>query len=568
MVDIRLISILPTQTAQGVQASPISQGTGGQTPGPLLNLPAGNILSGFIINRDPAGNPILRTPQGDITFKSDIFLKIGAEVVIRLVGTKDHTEARILSIDGKPPPEQPARPASTAEPGVTVSRTAPETPASSPRTPATPQSPAQISAPTPSTPPVTTARAPVNGVVVAPPPPTTPGAANPPVTLPTGTQITVNVVSVTPATEHQLATIQQPVAPPTATNTPYAAYTRTAGATVAIPPAAPPPVAATATPLSATVAPPPAPSLAGQTVTAIVVGHEPGGETLVQLPQGVVRLQTGAALPQGSKVTLHITQTTPPAPALATGTPLPAPLTEIAYQWSSLQQIAELLAARDGMPLSAPWLPALSAPAASTTAGAAVTPQTIASGLLFFLAALRGGDFNNWLGQDNVRWLQQNGHEALARKAQAEFVQMGRPFSEAPAPATTQSWQTLIFPFVASGHWQQARVFVKRDREHGKNARDKKSDDTRFIVEVTLSQLGDLQMDGFVRRQQKATEFDLVIRSRSPLDDAMQQHILGIYSDMGELTGYQGNLVFQAVREFPVRPLEEIVAEHTGGVIA
>src|SRR5262249_48602141 len=146
----------------------------------------------------------------------------------------------------------------------------------------------------------------------------------------------------------------------------------------------------------------------------------------------------------------------------------------------------------------------------------------------------------------NADWLDNQGHSALLRKAGDEFTLLARQFTEA-AP---NHWQALFFPVATGNEWQQVRMFVKRDRKPlGKRA--KGDEDTRFIVEVSLSHMGELQMDGFVRRQDKAVQFDLYIRSLIPLDPAMQQDILEIYNNTGQLTGYKGGLLFQAVKEFP-----------------
>jgi hypothetical protein len=113
------------------------------------------------------------------------------------------------------------------------------------------------------------------------------------------------------------------------------------------------------------------------------------------------------------------------------------------------------------------------------------------------------------------------------------------------------------------------RLFVKRDRkQQGANQQEKKSDDTRFVVEVDLTQLGELQLDGFVRKQEKDVQFDLVLRSLTPLEPEVQQDIFEIYNATGAITGYKGSLTFQAVREFPVNPMEDIAGNENDDVMA
>ena len=100
MIDIRFISVLPVQTIPGAQSVQPSQGGAPQAP---INFPTGSILSGFIVNRDASGNPILRTEKADIVFATNFFLKIGSEVVIRLENRAGRQQAHILSVNCQPP---------------------------------------------------------------------------------------------------------------------------------------------------------------------------------------------------------------------------------------------------------------------------------------------------------------------------------------------------------------------------------------------------------------------------------------------------------------------------------
>jgi len=558
MVDIRLISILPTPGVQQPQS--VSQGSAG-APGVFITFPPGSILSGFIVNRDATGNPVLRTESGDVTFQTNFFLKIGSEVVIRVETRGNAPQAHIISVNGQPPEmvAVAAEPQANTDKGVIISRTLAQN---------APPPAAQTNAPT-----TTVVRAPtiaVTGVLLTPLPGTPPDAPEPP-------PLVFRVVQLQTPTPPPAYTVDNP-----ATQTPYAAYARTVASvpstapsnpSTTLPPvqpvtlqtpatsnpvATPPPAQAAASQTQATPLPvsnaPPTPLITGQVFTAPVLSIEPTGEPLVQTPAGIVRLQ-GTQLPPNSKITLEVLPSQTP---IATSGPLPAALPELARQWTSLSQIATLLAARPDAP--APWLSLVHSPTAPTLS------QQISSGLMVFVAALRGGNFHNWLGEDNVRFLQQTGHEPLVRKAEAEFMTLVRAFTE--PSAQTGSWQSLFFPVAVDGQLQQVRMFLKRDRKNSKKPEGKPEDDTRFIVEMNLSQMGEMQLDGFVRRAaEKMVEFDLFIRSLSPLETAIQQDIQRIYGDIGQITGYRGKLLFQAVREFPVNPMKEAMAA-SGGVIA
>ncbi len=522
MNDIRLISIVPSPGVS--QSGNISQGSAG-AGGVFVNFPPGSILSGYIVNRDANGNPVLRTDTGDLTFQTKLFLKIGAEITLRIENRGGNLLAHLLTINGQPPESLAAEQAADNDSAAVIlpkfSDFEQKSAAAAPPPPRTLQPH--------TTEPTVIRNAPtvaVSGVLLTPPDAAEPDAPEP-------TPQLFRIVN--------LQTPENPVQ-----QTAYAAYARSAGTPA---PLVTPPVSTA--PATLTPTPDPRPLIPNQVFTAQVIAVEPTGEPLIQTPAGIVRLQ-GTQLPQGAQVTLEVLppQERSPLPPLP-----PAPLPELAKQWTSLQQITTLLATHSGAPMP-PWFPAANTP---------VTSQHISSGLMVFVTALRGGSFSNWLSDDTVQWLQKNNHEPLLKKAEAEFMTLVRAFTE--PTAQSNQWQSLFFPVAVDGQWQQVRMFLKRDRRQNKKTQGSHDDDTRFIVEMTLSQLGELQLDGLVHRATGQVQFDLFIRSLSPLEAAIQHDIQRIYSDMGAITGYKGQLAFQAVREFPVNPMKEAMAQ-SGGVVA
>ncbi|MFW0776673.1 MAG: hypothetical protein ACN2B6_03015 [Rickettsiales bacterium] len=564
MVDVRLITILSqSQQVQGVTQPQVTQGGG--SPNLLVNIPNGSILSGYIVNRDPSGNPILRSERGDIVFSSNFFLKIGSDVTIRVENKPGHTQARILTVNGQPPEVAQNQSAYARDQQVIIGKD----PASA-RPGAAQPSDAVVRNPTGTT---------VTGTLLPPS-----AGSNTALPLPAGTQLALKIATITPPTaEGSPATSTQTSTTSTNTQTTspnsYASYAKPNSTTNA--PSAPTTgtaqtpattsatanttstqaTAPTATTPSATSAPPAAPSAptaaptVGSTIAATVVAKEPGA-ALLQTTFGNIRVVPGAVLPLGGKVTFQLVQLARPDALPAQATLPPAPLLELAHEWSSLKQILGLIDAHNKT--AGESVLALPSSLASTPASPQALPlaQQMSAGLLLFISALRGGDFRNWMGRDNVEWLRRNGHEPLLQKAEGEFLTMARAFGDQPA----HQWQTLVFPFIAAGEMQQARMFLKKDKRNTKD--NDEEEDTRFVLEVELSQLGEMQMDGFVRKHEKTLEFDLIIRSHLPLNETMQNDILEIYNNIGELTGYQGTLQFQAVEEFPVSPLEEVAAEH------
>jgi hypothetical protein len=627
MVDLRVITILPQQPI-GVQQPPNAQSSVYGSQNSISSLTPGTILTGFIINRDASGNPILRTAEsGDIAFVSNFFLKIGSEVQIRIENIAGSILAHILSVDGQSPEEAEARSSFASRPDVILSqailsREPLSTQAQQANTPqnlntSAPLLPSSI----------------VNGTLVALPR----DVANIP-TLPFGTQLSFRLIAVNTPAASGSTYAQTPSQLPTGNAPSYAAYARATGTAIS----SSTPTAATPTTLASSTSPLPAqpqttvsvsaasisqnpapvantpgansvslqpsapnetkgqpltvaanpnassntfsgssviytpatatqPALpqAGQNILATVVSNEPGREVLAQTPLGVVRLQTGGNVPVGSKITFEIFETTLPANQFfaAASTAEPAPLTELAKHWHSLEQIFKLLSGRDnasGVDFIQPNMPWLRMNE-SANLQTLLTPKSLPAGMLFFMNALGAGSFRDWLGKNNAQWLEENGHSMLLQKAGAEFMSISRQFQE----VTPQQWQTLFFPVAVEGQVQQARLFVKRDRKEGnKQQNEKSNDDTRFILEVDMSQLGEMQMDGFVRKGDQQTHFDLVIRSKTPLPAEVQKELAQIYTDTGELTGYAGSLQFQSVKEFPIQPMEETGAKPHNNLMA
>ena len=646
----RLITILPTQPVQGISQPPIA-GSGGQLAS-LLNFPVGSVLSGFIVNRDAGGNPILRTASGDITFASNFFLKIGSEISIRVENFAGNTSAHILTVNGQPPEIATAQTATIQQPEVIISGNLAGNVSENPPQTSTPTNTGTNIVETPQTPQIISPNTEIVGKVIAPIVMQTATGETTPI-IPAGTQISMKVVSVN---------VAQPIVTPPVSAAPPAI---SAAPSIAVaPPTIPTPTAPVITPQSPTqpvvieqiivqepnITPPntsltPPPPLGGvgggggynlptQTENAILItpstphpnpppqrGREllstiqsstitqqppitihqplttnsglsatilnssPNGEATLQTPVGLVRVSLGVQLPAGTAINFEITKIQTPdilqasiAPTTSNITATtPAPITELARSAGALNDIFSLLTGLntpDAQNFLQNNIPSFSPPANLPQQQTA----NFLTALLNFAAALKTGNFQEWLGQKNAKWLVDNGHENLLKKASSEFASLSRQFTnstpQTPANSTqSQHWQSLFFPIAVDGQLQQARLFVKRDKEQQQgNNGQKTEEDTRFVLEMDLTHTGQMQMDGFVRRSNNSgagnTQFDLVIRSHQPISATAQSDISKIYSDTGEITGYSGSINFQTTQNFPVNPMEEIISGQQKGVMA
>ncbi len=539
----------------------------------LAALPTGSILTGFVLNRDPAGNPILRTDSGDFLLQSKLFLKIGSEVVIRLSGSGVNARANLVSVDGLPPEEAAALPAhGEVHDVVATPRQALGTPTAlqsgTTQLPFTGNASANSqtgSANTGTQATVQTGAAPATQqatitqatLIRAATQAEMPAGMT---ALPTNTQLRVQVLTIAPPIPPNTPVASETPQPSGSANTAlpsYNAYTRNIPLQTSLPSTLPSPLS-TSTPAGNQTPLPSSP------LVTTVLRSFPSGEMLLSSALGDVHVALPIALPEGSRVTIQVLQALSPEAALVANTPTnpTAVLPALAQGWDSVEQLLTQLVSADPkaakqfvqnvLPHVLPNNPNNPNPMQSGL-------QNLSTGLLFFLNALSNGNMREWIGPRNTQFLENTGHGELLQKAQSEFGMMRQLYADAPP----HSWQALFLPVLVEGEMRPIRFFTRRERERGeKRGRNQpRTGDTRFVVETELSQLGPLQLDGFVKKRDTATEFDLVVRSHGAFSEAEKNELRELYIRTGEATGYTGTIMFQETLEFPVNPMEEVLAQ-------
>ncbi|MBM3565819.1 MAG: hypothetical protein FJX42_06890 [Alphaproteobacteria bacterium] len=162
--------------------------------------------------------------------------------------------------------------------------------------------------------------------------------------------------------------------------------------------------------------------------------------------------------------------------------------------------------------------------------------STLAAGIIMFLAALKTGDIRAWLGEDILRAVGRNRAD-LSRRLESDFRELSRT---AAAPGE-DNWRIAVVPFNAGTAVEQIRLMTRRPP---RDEPGRESDDSRFIVDVTLSRLGRIQLDGLVRKKSK--RLDLIVRTAAPLPETMRADIRRLFAQAGEATGINGLLQFEA----------------------
>lgn len=367
--------------------------------------------------------------------------------------------------------------------------------------------------------------------------------------LASGTRLTVRIAAMAPPPQGAVSG-GQPV--PTGTAQPAAATAPpqpqavppqiappapgAAGTPSPLPPSAgqPGPVAASPPPLPGAVSanplpagPPPAQTA---TLPALVLAQPAGGAALVQSPAGVLSLNVASPLQVGSLLRLEVIGQPLAPPPLAPAPSPPQGLTP--GGWPSLDQAVDTLMQSDRQ--AAEQLMRM-------------IPQAgprLAAALSLFAGAVRAADVRPLLSEPVTRGLERAGRKDLAERLKQEFLDLA---DDAARPLGRGDWQAITLPFAHGANIDPIDLYVHRppDDEDGGG---KKGSEQRFILDVRMSVLGRIQLDGLV--QKDAKRFDLIVRTAEVLPAAMCRDIAGIFAECGQLTGIKGQVSFQAGRPF------------------
>ncbi|ASG20932.1 hypothetical protein [Nitrospirillum viridazoti] len=249
------------------------------------------------------------------------------------------------------------------------------------------------------------------------------------------------------------------------------------------------------------------------------------GQPVVETPRGTLLLQARADLPVGTKVQLATAAAAPELDAV------PPPIDPArGRDWPALREALAVIAASD---------PALAHQLINSVLPRP-TPQ-LTKTLVVFLAALRGGDASGWLGSEAMSTLSKAGRGRLSARLTDDFNSIATQAAE----PNKEGWRTFAVPFGDEVGRLQVHVRAINDEESEEEeggARGVRNRPLRrFLIDLQLSQLGPMQLDGLIW----TGRFDLVIRTRQLLPSSLTRELHGIYSNSLAAVGYSGGLAFQ-----------------------
>lgn len=268
--------------------------------------------------------------------------------------------------------------------------------------------------------------------------------------------------------------------------------------------------------------------LPGETrLSGTVTVNSAAGRMLLQTQWGLLSLDTPLRLPAGSQVELSAVEL-PMSPAHENDTTQQT-------GWTAIDQIVQILTATNSniLPILLQRLPALG---------------PIFGSMLFLLScAARSGNPSDWLGERSFRMIAgvliEDQHHSLVEQLQQDIANMCTPVR---LPGSSDEWQMLLLPFWVGPHMEHVKMVLPRRSKasHGVTAEN----GVRFLVDVSMSRLGALQLDGFIRHKSK--RFDLIIRTHQGLSSEARTDITHLFNGALSQLGFSGDALFQQSQVF------------------
>ena len=168
----------------------------------------------------------------------------------------------------------------------------------------------------------------------------------------------------------------------------------------------------------------------------------------------------------------------------------------------------------------------------------------LAATLLELVVAARSGSLQAWLDEAVIRALERAGQHDVLAALEHDFAGL-RSAGAGPAGS---DWQAMWLPLLWGQRTERIRLATRRPPRDDAEAAARDEDGARFLVDVELSRLGPLQLDGLAKRRSR--RLDLIVRSRSPLPGPARADIGRIFSATLDGFGMSGGVSFQTGGRF------------------
>jgi hypothetical protein len=227
------------------------------------------------------------------------------------------------------------------------------------------------------------------------------------------------------------------------------------------------------------------------------------------------------------------TSTNPQGATQISPTLLPLPLQLAPGAWPVIDEIYQTLT-QTHPPV---------AQAMATITPSPTSPAQMSPAMLFFVAAVRGGDLTQWLSDKTIDALKSTGKSSLLSRLTQEGSNLSRLASE----TLSQDWRALNLPMLYQGDMQKIVLYYRNEYNESANEKNGKTlNGTRFVFDLNLDAMGKVQLDGLFRPVSDAGKrLDLVVRTEQFFSQATQGEMRRVYARALRDTGVTGELLFQ-----------------------
>lgn len=278
----------------------------------------------------------------------------------------------------------------------------------------------------------------------------------------------------------------------------------------------------------------PVSSTSTQTVKGIVFQPQASDRPLIATKVGVLAVEEKIHLPHLTPVSVKI----PPSafnadqPTLAQ-----APLPEFKNTWTVLTHALETLQQTDQtayetvkniLPQMGNKLPSLM--------------------LSFMHAATQGVSFSSFIGEANLSALR------ATEKGERLLKRLEKEFSTSSKKATDgqNSWKGWDIPFLSGSVVEPVSLYLQRpsDSDFQRGTTLKNQHNIRFVLDINLTKLGKIQMEGLARRPER--RFDLILRHQNDLPSFFDDRVQGIFIQTLSALNYTGTIKVDQTNDFIV----------------
>lgn len=168
--------------------------------------------------------------------------------------------------------------------------------------------------------------------------------------------------------------------------------------------------------------------------------------------------------------------------------------------------------------------------------------------LSFMHAAAQGVSFTSFIGEANVSALR------ATEKGERLLKQLEKEFSASPKKATDgqNTWKGWDIPFLSGSVVEPVSLYLQRpsDGDLQRNASLKNQRGVRFVLDLNLTKLGRLQMEGLARRTER--RFDLILRHQNDLPSSFDARVQSIFVQTLSALNYTGTIKVDQTNDFIV----------------